>query len=125
MIRATVSEFLLRNFSKTQKTSPIIIKPVMNPPVGPAITLKPPLKPENTGRPVIPHSMYIIIETVPHLPPRTDSVRKIPIVCKVKGMAVGIQIHEEIIKTAVQSAVFTMSFVFMFNSFLINYSLYV
>ncbi len=117
-MRDTASDFLYGSFSKTQKTSPIIIKPVINPPVGPAITLKPPLKPENTGRPVIPHSMYIIIETVPIFPPRTDNARKTPIVCNVKGMAVGIQIHDEIIKTAVQSAVFTMSFVFMLNSFL-------
>ena len=75
--------FLFSRISPT--TNAIMGKLIMYPPVGPAITLGPPLKFENTGMPVIPSNMYISREIAPFLLPRTAADKKTARVCKVMG----------------------------------------
>ena len=44
-----------------------MINPIINPPVAPVITPKPPLNPENTGTPIAPSATYTPTDSVPNL----------------------------------------------------------
>ena len=68
-------------------------KPMRYPPVGPARTERPALKPEKTGRPIAPSRRYRRMALVPFAPPRIYKVRKMQKVCMVKGIAAGTVIH--------------------------------
>ena len=67
----------------------------------------PPLKEENTGKPIIPNNIYINIEHNPFLPPRHKSVINIPNVCNVKGITKGMDIHEHIIIKVVNKPIYS------------------
>ena len=87
------------------KKLPIIIgiakSPIMNPPVGPAKTIAPDLKPAKTGRPSMPKRQYIIRDNMEHFLPKIRLIRITPKLCIVKGTAPGMHSQEhKIIITA-------------------------
>ena len=66
----------------------------------------PPVKPENTGSPTAPRSMYRTTAMVLRLPPRRPVVRNTAKVCRVKGTVAGMDIHEQ---TAIRAANIAMN----------------
>ena len=72
----------------------IKIKPIMYPPVLPSRMPIPEVKCANTGTPNAPSNTYKIIDTVPRLPPKADSMKNTAKVCIVNGTVVGMLIQE-------------------------------
>ena len=102
--------------SAAQYAAPIRMKPSIYPPVIPNSTAAPPLKPENTGTPTSPRSIYTAMARVPRFPPRSVSAQAAPNVCSVMGTApIGTAIHEHMAIITAISAVNVMSFTVSFN----------
>ena len=77
----------------------------MYPPVMPSRALSPPWKPDSTGAPTAASRMKASTAMVPRLPPSRPTARNTPMVCRVKGMAVGMEIQEHTAMTATNTAI--------------------
>ena len=88
--------FLGKIFSASHISREVKMNPIIYPPVGPNRVANPDLNPENTGRPIMPSRIHIIIDKVALLPPISKHVTKTPNVCNVIGTAIGMVIIEHI-----------------------------
>lgn len=86
--------FFGKIFSDSHIMSEVKINPKIYPPVGPNNVARPDLKDENTGSPIMPRSIHIIMDRVALFPPINKQVTNTPKVCKVIGTAIGIDIIE-------------------------------
>lgn len=101
-------------FLQIKPTIGIRIKPKIYPPVGPATTPMPPLKPANTGSPIIPKSIYINTAKVASNGFNKKIHKKIASVCKVKGTTEGMVMKDETQITAENKAIIVSSLIFIF-----------